>query len=375
MRARGAADYQAVLQGTRLPGLDGLRAIAVFTVMLGHFGSNAPGDLGVSAFFVLSGFLITWLLLKEYDATGDISIRHFYLRRSLRIFPAYYAFLAFSIGLDLIRGDSRIRPVIVPALLYFVNYYNAFHGHPSNSVAHAWSLAVEEQFYLLWPLGFLLLARLGTRALVRGLLIAITIVLAWRCIAWYQLGFGTAYVYNVFETRFDNLAVGCLLAVLSRGGFMIRLAPRLASAGWLPLVTLGALLISRLVAPSAYHYGPGFTVDAVLVAIFMVQVLQLATHPLWSWLEHPLMRYLGSISYPLYLYHQWGLGIGHKAAALPQSVQFVIGVLCSVLLASGSYFVIERPFLKLKRRFHDPPRGSAPQASAGLASAQDPANA
>ena len=120
--------------------------------MVYHFGIDAvPGDLGVSAFFVLSGFLITWLLLKEYRDTGTISLRRFYTRRMLRIFPAYYVFVAASFAIDTVRGDHWRPGLGLSALLYVVNYYNAFQGHPATSIAHAWSLGIEEQFYLLWP--------------------------------------------------------------------------------------------------------------------------------------------------------------------------------------------------------------------------------
>src|SRR5881628_2466461 len=140
-------------RSTHLPALDGLRAVAVFTVIVYHFGIAAvPGDLGVSAFFVLSGFLITWLLLREHAANGTVSLTRFYTRRVLRIFPAYYAFLALSFAIDHLRHDPWSPALRNSAIVYLINYFNAFNGHPNTSIAHAWSLAIEEQFYLLWPL-------------------------------------------------------------------------------------------------------------------------------------------------------------------------------------------------------------------------------
>src|SRR2546426_2623171 len=134
-----------VLAQQHLPALDGLRAVSVFTVMVYHFGFiRVPGDLGVSAFFVLSGFLITWLLLKEDRATGDVSLTRFYVRRVLRIFPAYYAFLAVSFVIDYMRHDPWSPALSTSAIFYVVNYFNALYGHPSTSIAHAWSLAIEE---------------------------------------------------------------------------------------------------------------------------------------------------------------------------------------------------------------------------------------
>src|SRR6267378_3170255 len=158
------------LADRHLPALDGLRAIAVFTVIVYHFGIHTvPGDLGVSAFFVLSGFLITWLLLKEQRATGTVSTRQFYTRRVLRIFPAYYVFLAASFAVDYARGQQWPPGLRLSGLFYVVNYYNAFHGHNAGSISHAWSLGIEEQFYLLWPMLFLVLLRGGVGRAARAL--------------------------------------------------------------------------------------------------------------------------------------------------------------------------------------------------------------
>jgi peptidoglycan/LPS O-acetylase OafA/YrhL len=343
-------DLAAVLRRRHLPALDGLRFVAVFVVMLGHFGTDAPPDIGVSAFFVLSGFLITWLLFKEQRATGTVSLRRFYVRRVLRIFPAYYVFLAFSISWDLFRHDSRIRPLIVPALLYVVNYYNALHGHPQTSVSHAWSLAIEEQFYLLWPLAFLLLARHGRRALAIGLISAIAVVVAWRCVAYFELRLGSAYVYDAFDTRFDMLAIGCLMAVVADTKPFAAFVDGISTAAWMPLVTIALLLVSRELGSLPYHYGLGFTVDASFLAVFIMQMLVLHETPLWRWLSHPVVVYLGTISYGLYLYHGWGLTFGERFPALTPAGEFAVGVAVTIVFATGSYFVIERPFLALKQR-------------------------
>jgi peptidoglycan/LPS O-acetylase OafA/YrhL len=339
-----------VLAQRHMPALDGLRAVSVFVVMVYHFGLvQVPGDLGVSAFFVLSGFLITWLLLKENRATGSVSLSHFYTRRVLRIFPAYYAFLVVSFVVDHLRNDPWSPALRYSAVFYVVNYFNAFFGHPNTSVAHAWSLAIEEQFYLLWPLAFLLLRRRSKRAAL-GMIVGIIVAVGlWRSIAFLVIGASKAYVYNAFETRFDNIAIGCLLALLLERGNLRGAVGATARWSWLPMLTLGLLVVSRVFMPTTYHYSAGFTVDAALIAIFIVQVLQLYREPLWSWLELPLVRYLGTISYPLYLYHQWGLGAVQSLHALPEGVQFLAGTLLCIAVASGSYFVVERPFLRLKR--------------------------
>jgi peptidoglycan/LPS O-acetylase OafA/YrhL len=349
---RPVPDLSQVLSGRHLPALDGMRAVAVFIVIAYHGGLGAvPGDLGVSAFFVLSGFLITWLLLREWRADGSVSLRRFYVRRTLRIFPAYYVFLAVSFVLDRIRNDPWPDGLTAAAAGYAVNYYNALHGHPPTAIAHAWSLGVEEQFYLLWPAVFLLLARRGVRVLLPAVAGLVVAVLVWRSFLFLVGGVGTAYVYNAFDTRFDNLGVGCLLAICVERPWFDAVARTVARRVWLPLVTIVLLVWSRVGIGSAYHYSLGFTVNALLIAVLIVQLLQLSRRALWSWLEHPVTRFLGVLSYSLYLYHIWGIGAGHQLRFLPPGLQFLAGVLASIALASGSYFVIERPFLALKRRF------------------------
>jgi len=358
-------------RSTHLPALDGLRAVAVFTVIVYHSGIGAvPGDLGVSAFFVLSGFLITWLLLQEHAAAGTVSLRRFYMRRVLRIFPAYYAFLAVSFAIDQFRGQPWGTSLGLSSLLYAVNYYNAFNGHPTTSISHAWSLGIEEQFYLLWPALLLVLLRGGTRRAARTLAVVIAVVMLWRTALYAVFHVGSAYVYNAFDTRFDNLAVGCLLALTANAPAFDRGAAWLSRSPLAPLATLVLLVASRTAIGPTWHYTVGFTVDAVLVAAFIVQMLRLYRTRLWAWLETPVVRYVGTISYPLYLWHAWGLGAGHHIHAAGPVGQFAAGVLACIALASASYFIIERPFLALKRHFEaTAPTAAPPQPSPAVATA------
>ncbi|MGE0405714.1 MAG: acyltransferase family protein [Candidatus Korobacteraceae bacterium] len=324
-----------------LPALDGLRAIAVLVVITYHAGFTAvPGDLGVSVFFVLSGFLITWLLLKEEAQNGEISLGNFYIRRTLRIFPAYFAFLAVSYAFDALRGFQWPGGLTWASLTYTVNYYNALHNHPPTAVAHAWSLSIEEQFYLLWPLVFIFTP---SRARAWMLAASITLVAGWRSLLYLHFDVGSAYVYNALDTRFDNLAVGCLLAILC-------LQPRFQEllenrSAWIPLAPVVFLLVSRTMTSPEYHYSVGFTVDALLIAVFLAQIIQ---RP-WAWLDFKSVKWLGTLSYPMYLYHIWGLGAAHKLveSSVPA---LLIGTAITTALASASYYFIERPVLSLKSR-------------------------
>jgi peptidoglycan/LPS O-acetylase OafA/YrhL len=359
-----------VLSARHLPALDGLRAVAVALVIIYHAGYEIPGDLGVTGFFVLSGFLITWLLLREHEKSGTVSLRGFYMRRTLRIFPAYYAFVAFSVLTDTMLGHAWTAGQLQTALTYTVNYYNAASGH-TGPVAHAWSLAVEEQFYLLWPALYLVLMRRGTGALRTGLLVLIGGVLLWRSALFVSGTVGPAYAYNALDTRFDSLAVGCLLAVLLRHAVTLREGELLAGRAWYPLVTAGLIVWSRVGGSEAYHYAVGFTVDSLLIAVLIVQLLQVHAAPGWRWLDHRVTRYVGALSYPLYLWHLVGLGIGAKLAFLPPVGQDVAGAAVAVVLAAGSYHLLEQPVLKLMPRVEawlarKPRPGAAPGAVESL---------
>ena len=347
----GPRTLSDVLAAPHLPALDGLRMIAVFMVIIFHY-VDGPADLGVSLFFVLSGFLITWLLLKERDKTGHICLRNFYVRRTLRIFPAYYAYLALCITLALWRGRIALSgPLVACALTYTMNYYEALLGGPANFISHGWSLAQEEQFYLLWPGVFLLLARHGPRAVVRGLGLTIAAVVVWRSYLYLLAGVGAPYIYHAFDTRLDTLAIGCAMAMVAHRGLLSRAAFLVTARPWLPLCTVALLAASRLNGSNRYHYSLGFTVDAVLMAILILQAVLLHEHPMWRWLDHPIARYLGKISYPLYLYHPLAWSVGHRLQDLPTAVPIALTLLASIVMAAASYHLVEKKFLALKTRF------------------------
>lgn len=345
--------FAEILPSKTLPALNGFRMLAVLSVVLAHAGVGfiLTARHGVAGFFVLSGFLITWLLLREFEKNQTISFKNFYMRRALRIFPAYYAFVTVSVAWDLYRGNDNIREMILPSLFYLVNYHNALQGHSSASVAHLWSLAVEEQFYFLWPLVFLTLVGRSKVTVIRFLVGAILAVMIWRSVAFSVLEFGDSYAYNAFDTRFDNLAIGCLLALLMEKPGFRAVMDRLSSKFWMPLLTLVLLTLSRLMPSPDYEYGPAFTIDALLLAMLLVQLIRLSHGRFWGWLNHPVSVYLGIISYPIYLWHVWGLQAGHKLGFLPETGQLLMGIGFSVLLATGSYYCIEKPFLRLKGRY------------------------
>lgn len=352
--ARGAGNLYAGLALRRLPGLDGIRAMAALMVVVNHQDFTiVSGALGVTMFFVLSGFLITWLLLGEHDDTGAVSLRNFYIRRSLRIFPAFYAYSALVITLALLTHKDMVWPHAIASLFYVSNYYVAIHGEVATPLSHSWSLGIEEQFYLLWPLAFLLLSRNRRRM---ALALACAIVALWGRRASLSLsGTPWTYIHYAFDTRADQLLVGCLLAVSLKAGLARRVFDGLTRSVWVSGVT-AALLLSSVAAGRAwgtqYQQAVGFALQPLVVAALIVQVIALRDTALWRWLNWKWVIYLGTISYSIYLYQQIVPGPVMRALDnQPALLQLAVSCTVILMLASGSYFFVERPFLRMKQRF------------------------
>jgi peptidoglycan/LPS O-acetylase OafA/YrhL len=345
------------LSQPKIPALDGLRAIAVFLVILYHFGFPwAPGGLGVLIFFVISGFLITWLLLKEHEKRGSVSLSRFYARRALRIFPAFYCYAFLLLSVLLIFGKTINWPQAIAALLYVSNYYQAFNGDPGTGFSHTWSLAIEEQFYLVWPPMFVILVRKGK------LLFAVPatmIVAAWiyRAILEFQFHVWQGYFYEAFDSRFDHLLVGCLLGIVLFKTRHYAAWGILNKLKWLPFLTVALLFGSVLLEErygSDYRDSLSFIFNPLLTAMLIPQLIAFRGEWFAAWLQLRPVRYLGSISYSLYLYQQVVLHPVRQALSrFPLVVQLAGAIVALVLVSSASYKFVEAPFLRWKdRAFH-----------------------
>lgn len=353
-RCRLPASLAQRLDGSHLPSLDGLRAIAAFMVVFYHcFLPAFPGGMGVLAFFVLSGFLITWLLLKEEERFGTVSLKFFYVRRALRIFPAFYAYWFLLMGAHVIAGKRIAMGQAIASLLYVGNYYQAIIGDPKTGLSHTWSLGVEEQFYLLWPITFLWLK--GNQRRMRFLLWSIAGVWLYRELLVLFVHAPQQYVYQAFEARADHLMIGCLLAVALREGLWTPLWRSLVAVQSLVWLTLGLLACSVVCTDrygSTYRDAIGFIVDPILIAILIVQVIAHSSVGFAAVLNWRWVRYLGTISYGIYLYHGHAILVADKVTGtLPAVVSMFIGILSVIAVASASYWFLEEPLLRMRARF------------------------
>lgn len=304
---------QAALSQPRIPGLDALRALAVFLVLADHSGWAGPfglplfdGGFGVMLFFVLSGFLITRGLLAELRERDHIDLGRFYLRRAARLLPVFYVYVL--VGLVLLTLAHRPVPwgAIWSSSAYVVNYYQAFTGAASHYLSHCWSLAVEEQFYMLWPLGLMLIHR-HIKVTWHGVL-ALTLALIGCRLAWVAAGAPDEYLYRALETRGDQLALGGLLAcaVAServRAGFS-----RVPARGWVLLACLGLVILSFNVlrGTNVLKYAVGFTLESWLVTLALPLVILAANQaggPARHFLNAGWAAWIGRISYGIYLFH------------------------------------------------------------------------
>jgi peptidoglycan/LPS O-acetylase OafA/YrhL len=328
----------------RLPALDGVRAIAILLVLVGHFiDFGGLGVAGVALFFVLSGFLITRLLVVDAEQCGRVRFGRFYWRRVCRIIPAYLVWVGIT---WLILGDPAKhgdRAALTGLLTYTYNYTTPT-AYGFNSIIHpAWSLAVEEQFYLLWPLALTLL---GSRFAKRALLFCFGAVIVWRFIASIILHLPQTYLDWAFETNAGALALGCWLALRTlQGGsvWWVRLArPRWAT------IWLGVAICSIALGLQEFGGAAVWAVPLTTLVMFLLisSALEHEKHPL---LAHSVMRWIGAISYPLYLWHLWGLAIG-EWMPVPHVFQLLIATAASLLLASASYYLLERPILRWRDR-------------------------
>ena len=326
---------------TFIPGLEGIRGISIALVL--GFHADIPfmsgGFIGVDIFFVLSGFLITTILIREFRCTHKIDFIDFYWRRFLRILPPLW----FMCGTIAIVGPlvglnaSSLMTDMTVTLTFVSNYTRAQLGIPV-WLAQTWSLSLEEQFYLLWPLMAIILMTVLTRwKTIVGVLILLAVSVAvWRCLR-YIHGFPPIAIYDGFDTRCDALWIGCVLAFLDK----CKLG-RLAFL-WPFAISIAAVLLFVSKWDRPWMFFGGYTLIHVSGASLIAAAAMRQSAILSAILEFSALRFLGRISYALYLWH-WPVVLASSSQGYSKAWCIPIGILFAVV----STWFIEGPIARLK---------------------------
>ena len=363
-----------------IPGLDGLRAIAFLLVFALHTGYLEVGWIGVQFFFVLSGFLITGILLemKKYLRPGEY-FRKFYGRRFLRIFPLYYFYLILMAGIALLLISIPFRPnymqLFLDQIWYAVFYvYDFFFGtifyQQSQFLDHFWSLSVEEQFYIFWPLFILLIPeKWSKRLFIAFILLGPIFRLAFHYVYFSGIFrfFSTEVSFAVYPLPFSHVDAFAFGAYISRHSIpkakeqfwiLLGIVPLIGfTTQYLATGTLGSVSALGYPLPmsEAYQYIWGYS---ILNYFFAITILVVARHGMFiKFLNWSPMRYLGKISYGLYVYHfpvVWFAGrlIGTRSEDLTLlPISTAIAFVVTLIIASISFHFIEKPILNLKERY------------------------
>jgi len=331
-----------------VPALDAIRGIAILLVLAVHADHAVPGGaLGVDLFFVLSGFLITSLLLTEWDRDATFSLRSFYRRRAFRLLPALVAMLAVVSAAAVLTADDVGGQLVwvLYSLGYVINFTALLEeGIGNASLRHMWSLSQEEQFYLVWPVLLLLRAGLRPRVLAGLLGGTAAALLVYRGVL-ESNGVSVSFLLYAPDMRGVGLVLGCLAAVVFTGGLVRRVPGWLATASLVPAV-LAVALFTLDGRWQAVYLVPGFCLAAAVVLLACV------LHPGWWFarlIDRAWLRGLGRISYGLYLWH----------IPVYVALGWVVGLPIAILVAVLSYRFVEQPFLTRRHRTREP-RDAAP---------------
>jgi peptidoglycan/LPS O-acetylase OafA/YrhL len=358
-----ASDRQTHRSET-IPSLDGIRAISVLIVMLGHsgLGTIVPGGLGVTIFFFLSGYLITTLMLAEHRRTGKINVLHFYARRVFRLMPPLIVTLAIAYTLvyaGLLAGGVTIKG-LAAQLLYFANYYELFLD-PGNTVPDGtgilWSLAVEEHFYIVYPFFMVLMlgASLKLRPIAALLGFVCIAVLAWRIHLVHAPGFLPERTYYASDTRIDSIIYGCILALVMNPAPQKDQPGSMSAIQWALLATAGAAMALTLVyRDPAFRETSRYSIQGLALMPFFYFAVRFSHNQLFRYLNSPWIMTLGTYSYSIYLIHYIIIRLIdtniHAIGEKPYLV-FPAALLISSAYAAGIDRFVEPFFKRLRRKF------------------------
>jgi len=382
-------------EAKHIPELDGIRGIAILVVLVSHFGSTATGDsaslgkflneafglgwIGVDLFFVLSGFLITGILLDSKGSSRYFS--NFYARRTLRIFPLYfiYVFVFFHVAMPIGRlthhGEFIDTSGEIWYWLYLANWWNGS-GHSIKYLIHFWSLCIEEQFYFTWPLIVMLANRKALKAICVTFVVLSPVL---RVVFTTTGGVPPLYLYNYTPFRMEPIALGALVALLTRETKLPVIVERVMKYLWAPalLAFAGMAIYSGTTGLAAVPISRfGYTCIDLTFASFIFFVAQsVCRNRQVEFLRNGVLRKCGKYSYGMYVLHMpiviflsiplayFFNRLSMNAPIAKVIVAIVVGTALTYVAALISWNVLENPFLRLKKRFSSEPKQAAASAS------------
>lgn len=329
--------------------LDALRAFSILAVIWHHtapeIGNDAStrGFLGVDLFFVLSGFLIVTLLLRERDASGDISLKNFYIRRSLRIFPIYYLLLGALALAFAVKPNSKNAAPFFEALPYYLTYTSNWVSIPS-IMSISWSLAAEEQFYLFWPPVEKFLRKYWLIVFIAGVVVMqlINFGLFWR------------RDLPILQATFTPILFGVALAHLLHTKKGYDFAAKIAGHRWSSVIALIGVLGCVILPAGDIAGGPRLAIHVSMV-LLLASVVVREDHVLAPLLQLRVLTAIGAVSYGMYLYHmllRFAVFAAFDRVGVEATIlRFLATAIATFIVAELSYRFIEKPFLRLKERF------------------------
>ena len=348
----------------RIPGLDGLRAFSILLVLSGHTWKGVPKgstwlelaraftaseELGVTTFLVLSGYLITTLLCREWDRSRSIRLSRFYARRMFRIFPPFYVYLGTIASLVVVGSILTTWSDVCYAGSFLWNYRGLWRGATNDHswyVAHCWSLSLEEQFYLLWPPILLLLGVERASCAALAMIMAAPVI---RVTTYFTFPPARGLIGMMLHTRGDAIMVGCLAAFWQNHATLERLLLRVDHWVWPLLAAVFLFVVSRglfLQLRGAYGITVGMTLNNCTVAFLLLWITRHPCSAFGRLLNARPVAHLGVLSYSLYLWQQLFLApFGTTWMSI-----FPIRLGMCLLAAECSYWFVERPCLRLRDR-------------------------
>ena len=352
----------------RIPSLDGLRAVSILLVLLQHtvqrYGLHHPvgwklwavsnGAFGVYIFFVISGYLITSLLLHERETRGSISLRGFYLRRFFRIFPPLYVYVGLIVLLGFLGRIAVTRTDILSALFFFHNY-----GPTGSSWAleHFWSLSVEEQFYLIWPLVLVWsLRRPGDAGRWRAAKIACVVIAISPIVRVAAVGLHSPAISPFlhagtgFHMRADSLMFGCVAALLEGRSSFERIYRAATRVWWLPLGVIVLCDVLETKLGNRWDFTAGFTLTGAAIMMFLLWTVRNPQTRTGRFLNSGVVAHVGVLSYSIYLWQTLFLHGSSVAIFGGQTIfnTFPGNWIAILVVAEISFYVVERPSMRLR---------------------------